>query len=417
MIIPFLLVFIQLARTCFGHALMCTPRQRASYNEVEFCGSKVPVKIAGNITNDFCGHCLNAGGKETVRAHLPSKGWTSYDPTRDFETLKRAGLCGDSHVRNDHMIGGSFMPYDKVPIVSIWKSGSDVDLMVGIGGNQNGYFEFHLCDLDKCKSKDISERCFKQGHCYRLERVTKYWCQHPKFIPQRRSECGPIDINYRGRWVLPCPQPFKNKSVHRTGGRKGTMRYKLPKGVTCKHCVVQWYWATADTCNPHGFIDYFERYSNPFGKYCKSAGNGKGAHNKYIGDCYGKRNPEEFWSCADVQITWDGKPWGTVKVNQSPSPGSKVVSSDGRLVQNDPEAARKASQNELEEDLNMNNRENWHFLFADGKCYEEHQPCSIVSPCCNVFQVCVYTVRAGTFSCRFWWELYQEVEAQRSLRG
>lgn len=84
------------------------------------------------------------------------------------------------------------------------------------------------------------------------------------------------------------------------------MKYKLPKGFSCKHCVIQWYWATANSCNPPGFAEYFEKYPMPGWGKCPGDGGAFGGRNPTMAKCGGSKFPEEFWMCADVRITGDG---------------------------------------------------------------------------------------------------------------
>lgn len=336
------------------------------------------------------------------------------------------------------------MQYPNVPISAVWKSGSEVDFTVGLAGNHHGYFEFHLCNLDKCKSNDISERCFKQGHCYRLQRVPTWKCQRPRMTEKEKAsaKCGPIDINYRARWHLPCTNAEDaREGVHFLGGGKGTrgvatMRYKLPNGVTCKHCVLQWYWVTGHICNPHGFVDYFERNSNPFGTTCTASGGGKGGYAKSLGDCHGRRVPEEFWSCADVQISSTGRSLGKVPLRpakqvldqRAAGTGNKEGrgSDDGEQARSDPDKTKRKAVEQFKQDVAQNkaglNGEGDGLLRVDeGLCTKQDEACEGEGnggkPCCNVFHVCVYTRQAGTFTCKLWWELYQEMEERERERA
>ncbi len=120
-----------------------------------------------------------------------------------------------------------------------------ISLNVAATTHRNGFYEFYVCDVAKCGG-EISEKCFKQGHCIRLERAWDRSCES-----RHDRRCALIDPDYPSRWYLPCP----SGKVDLYGGRK--MLYKLPKDLQCKHCVVQWYWATANACDPPGLQDYF----------------------------------------------------------------------------------------------------------------------------------------------------------------
>lgn len=373
-----------------GHGLMCAPRQRGAYHS-DKCDSNLSEPT--NPVIDYCAHCLNGGTVGVVKQNLPPGGWKNYEPTKDFAgTAGRAGLCGDARGGNAHMIGGSFMPYDSVPIVEKYQSGGIADFTVEIDTNHNGYFDFYLCNLDACGKSDIAEECFTGGHCYQLQRVKHSDCEDPNV--NTIYDCGPVDTAYPGRWYVPC-RKSGHVGVHIVGGKSGTMRYKLPDGVECNHCVVQWYWGTANSCAPRGFLDFFTNYKNPFGTACDSDGGGLGAHRPGMTECSGSLVPEEFWSCADVQITAKG-------TNAGPAVGSVEnnphAPTSGDLVMESPEFFIDAP---LEEDT-----------VVEGGCLSEHAPCDRSARCCNTEQVCVYTQAASGFTCRFWWSLWQDVEAR-----
>lgn len=399
-----------------GHGIMCSPRQRGAYKSSK-CGYDLPNPA--NPPIDFCAHCLNGGGVHTVRHNLPSQGWEMYNPTKLFRTTRRAGLCGDPKRNEAHMIGGAFMPFETVPVVDVYKQGAEIDFVAEIDTNHNGYFEFHLCDLDKCQKSDIHRKCFRKGACYKLLRVPHPHCEDTS-IPTE-YECGPIDKNYPSRWYLPC-RNTGHVGVHIVGGESGTMRYKLPENVTCKHCIVQWYWATANSCNPPGVENYFINYKYPFGKECESDAGGKGAHAPWLQECDGDRLPEEFWSCADVQITKDGKSIGLVTANQTALETGITAAADGVMAKEDPLSLTKIGQNELAKCVDDASKKSFQErqyevkLSRSGKCFIESEPCDATVPCCDENMVCVYTIKSGGFSCRYWWILFEEVNDQHEKR-
>lgn len=429
--------FLALLATTFtrvsAHGMMCTPRQRGAYHSVK-CGSDLPKPE--NPAIDHCAHCLNGGTVATTKKNLPPGGWKNYEPTIDFPgTAARAGLCGDAKGKNDHMVGGSFMPYSSVPIVANYKSGATVDFSVEIDTNHNGYFDFYLCDLDACGTDDLSEDCFTGGYCYQLNRVKHTDCEDPKV--DTNFECGPVDAAYPGRWYVPC-RSTAHVGVHVVGGNSGTMRYKLPDGVECKHCVIQWYWGTANSCAPSGFLDFFTTYNNPFGTSCPSDGGGLGAHRKGMTECGGDLVPEEFWSCADVQTSKDGEEAapnaGVTSPPQKSEPSTPapptvtttpsteeqtpndelivtIVPSDESTEETEMdgliEKAEESPEGDVNEDVEqqdvaeMTTGENGFCIVEGGKCNGE-------VPCCIKEQVCVFVNAEPDPSCKFWWSLGSE---------
>lgn len=388
-----------------GHGMLCTPRQRGAYHSQK-CGSN--LEHPSNPVIDYCAHCLNGGTVAGVRKHLGKDGWTEYDPITNPRTMNRAGLCGDEKGKTgDHMIGGKFMPYDKVPIVKRWKTGSVVDLQVEIDTNHNGYFEFYLCNLDKCGVRDIAEKCFKNS-CYRLNRVKVAQCESPS--TNTHTKCGPVDTKYPSRFYVPC-RKTGHVGVHLVGG-DGTMLYQLPRGVSCRHCVLQWYWSSANSCAPRGFLDYFERYDNPFGLSCDSDGGGKGAHRKGMSSCGGQAVPEEFWSCADVSISRTGGSGPTIPNKTEKNKGH------GKLQNGNPGGKEKPSQKSRAHKKSSTKKQSVsEQKFGDrtkeqpsrSRCFAYLAQCNGRIPCCGKEDVCVYKKSVKRFECEIWWKLWSEV--------
>lgn len=393
---------------------MCSPRQRGAY-ESQKCGYNLPNPE--NPITDYCAHCLNGGTVSATKSNLASVGWKPYNPLRRVKgTAKRAGLCGDAIGRTDHMIGGDFMPYPEVPITAVYKEGDEIDLSVEIDTNHNGFFEFYLCDLDACRTPDIHVQCFRKKTCYKLLRVPHADCEDSS--KETTYECGPIDEKYPSRWYVPC-RNTGHVGVHIVGGPAGTMRYRLPVGVTCKHCVMQWYWATANSCNPPGLRSYILRKKRPFGTTCESDGGGLGAFSDGLPNCEGLRVPEEFWSCADVQVTTDGGSGGVVPARGLRLP--RVKPEDTKMLTDDLEAAIESGQEAMEEDMlkavqeGLRDAQESGTVGAESSCFRSEAVCDTSVPCCEAEQVCVYTPRVGTLSCRFWWALWRDAHDQRKL--
>ena len=66
-----------------------------------------------------------------------------YDPIHDFgSSAQRPGLGGDPVGDDEHMMGGGFLPYKKVPMTQSSKKGAEVNFTAELNTNPNGYFEF-----------------------------------------------------------------------------------------------------------------------------------------------------------------------------------------------------------------------------------------------------------------------------------
>lgn len=383
-----------------GHGVLCTPRQRGGYRAADKCGSTLSNPPDPEI--DYCPHCLNGGSVSTVAQNLPPGGWEAYNPMEtSFAAMKtRAGMCGDPKGSTEHMLGGRFMPYSTVPIMKTYKAGSDIDLEVEIDTNHNGFFEFFLCNVDTCLNNDIGPSCFSERKCHRLTRVPHAACENPSV--DTHNECGPIDPLYPGRWYVPCRQG----PLHMVGGAKGTMRYLLPSGVTCHHCVLQWYWATANSCAAPGFVSYFERKNNPFGTSCPGDGGATGGRRPGISTCGGSTLPEEFWSCSDVQISIDGHPEGENATLPRTSPPSLLSTTLPTMPATT--TATQSSSSTKPPSLATTTTPTRTQSPTDESCLPEYATCDGSRPCCDSSSVCVFLKSTCKFSCMKWWDLHAE---------
>lgn len=279
-----------------------------------------------DIPDCECPHCANGGGKGGVMKAAKGK-WTPYEPTNPKLPFRRDhGMCGDpisDTAPRDHEAGGKW-GYPKSPITANYKTGQIVEFVVDVTTNHNGWFDFFICDATKCGG-DISEKCFKDGHCHTLMREKTPACESEK-----SKECAPVDEKYPGRWYIPCRRG-DHVGEHFMGGP--FMRYKLPPGFKSEHAVIQFYWVTANSCNPPGFIDYFKRYPMKVWGKCPGDGGSLGGRNPTLGECGGPSFPEEFWGCADVSVGGTGKvkaagslppvPKGKPVVKRTPPPEPK----------------------------------------------------------------------------------------------
>lgn len=211
----------------------------------------------------------------------------------------RAGVCGDlktGRTAGEHLKGGRY--YYDAKIVKNYVQGGVIGIRTAIVAHHNGFMEAHVCDVSKCGG-DLSEACFrKAGVCKQLLRAGNKVCDSGY-----SKHCAPIDRKYPGRWYLPC----------NTRNRGSWMEYmpsyalfRLPAGLTCDKCVLHWYWAGADTCNPPGLREYFEGPDRPrsWGS-CVGLGGARGGYAR-IKTCGARVFPEEYYMCADIRVTSAG---------------------------------------------------------------------------------------------------------------
>lgn len=293
--LTYLVGLVSVLHLASSHGLMTNPPQR---------GALTP-------DNKFNANASFPGAPADMKAHFPAGdkddapgaaarsqmrvanfNWTPFEPLKeDFKW--RAGVCGDEIGKEqEHMRGGRF--YYDGQITRSYKQGEDIEIEINVVAHHNGFVEIHVCDIAKCGG-EISEACFREGHCKPLQRAPNLSCDSGMDL-----RCAPIDPKYPGRWYLPCTTKPEN-TQERFGGPK--MKFRLPEDLSCQHCVIHWFWSAANTCNPPGVIDFFEGPNGPktWGD-CFGQGGAKGGYSKVQKPCGPDRNPEEYYQCADVAI-------------------------------------------------------------------------------------------------------------------
>lgn len=265
------------------------------------------------------------------------RGWVPFQPL-DKGFRWRAGVCGDSKQGPfEHQKGGVY--YNKGEIVATYRKGSSITMELGINAHHNGFVAFHICDVSKCRNNEINEDCFRKGHCVALQRAWVDECQSGK-----SRNCGPIDRNHKERWYLPCYGHPDRSAVIRRYGSNGEIRYKLPSHLVCQHCVLHWYWTSANTCNPPGVVDYFDGPDKPNWGSCTGQGGARGGVARNQRACGGKNNPkwpEEYMQCADVQIKNSGGGGGKTP----PAPVAPKPKKKKKIVAVTPKPKKKKKNN------------------------------------------------------------------------
>jgi hypothetical protein len=180
--------------------------------------------------SDWCPHCLNAGGTDAV--------WSG-------GSKARYGVCGDPwNGPKHHEAGGKYASPPK--IAARYTRGKTITVRVVLTANHVGRWSVRLCKLSdpspRAEKRQLTDECLK---------------------PLNRADgSGPYTY-------VPA-----NKSVF-------DVKYRLPRGVSCKRCVLQWMYETGYSCRPEGTPDQY-------------AGN--------VATCGQGAVGEIFVNCADVSI-------------------------------------------------------------------------------------------------------------------
>ncbi|PSC67430.1 chitin binding domain-containing [Micractinium conductrix] len=189
----------------------------------------------------YCPHCVSAGGSWPVSGEGRLT-WPMYD----------APVCGAADLS------------DAGAPVQSYARGGVIDITIFITAQHGGRHEFHLCP-----SPHVSKGCLKE---HQLERVDG---EGPdSWTP---ASGGPAP---GGRW--------KHDILASQGGDSYTWRYRLPAGVSCDRCVLQWRWTTANSCRVPGAPSWVG--SDPGMLSCTEPG----------------PYPEQFFNCADIRIGTHG---------------------------------------------------------------------------------------------------------------
>jgi len=305
--------------TAEGHALLQEPPSRnlVAYGKTEFCP-----------------HCLQSGGPNTV-----SERGKEHWPSNDVPTSH--GLCGDpvqgKQVEADWRDETYLKP---TPVQRYYEAGAVVEFEIGVSTHHEGHYEFRLCDkpLDgtTLESREKGQECLNARVLLRAP--LKESCPNTA-----DADCQLIDESYPGRWYL----PPANKGTPIAGsdwddmqaskipevGEVHKMRYKIPDDLKCEHCTLQWYWSTGNTCvYDAGYFSFFEKMHDagyPSTSWCRYCRPGASCSESCCGTQGNGNYAEEFWNCADVAVY----PPGQGPTPAPPTPGSAPTPAPGPCTQ------------------------------------------------------------------------------------
>lgn len=301
-VIALLSLFGFLLSNVYGHGAMILPNPRGALSQGPKY-VKYPVLDRSNI--DWKMHfpagdksSAPGSGLRSMKAAAGPKGWVPYKPfSPNFKW--RAGVCGDRMGVKDHLKGGKY--YNDGYIVKTYTQGGIINVVTAIAAHHNGFFELYVCDVSHCPNRDISRACFRRhGACRQLYRARGDACES-----RTNTACAPADPNYPGRWYFPCEKYATLEPGNWTSYGPNTARFRLPGDLVCEHCVLQWYWVAANSCNPPGVIEFFEGPRGPLNwRNCKGQGGALGGYTKVQKPCGAKndRFPEEYYQCSDIRI-------------------------------------------------------------------------------------------------------------------
>ncbi|KAK3288067.1 hypothetical protein CYMTET_4447 [Cymbomonas tetramitiformis] len=257
--VAFFFALVALADSVNGHGYLTIPRSRNAVANEDgewwcpdgYCESCSATEGLCPRPED-CPHCLNrAGGAD--------------------------GLCGIVDDRNymhpENMNGA---PILVPPLQATYAKGALVEVDFVIHAHHKGHVELHLCP----ESMTTNQECFD---AHPLTFVADLLCDEP----------AQPDPSFPERGYL-CPYNGQTQNGGPITGMPYRHVYRLPEGVQCERCLLQWYYLTANSCAPPGY----RNYAFPQATWFQTS----------LPDCGiipedGVGGPEQFWNCADVSIS------------------------------------------------------------------------------------------------------------------
>lgn len=284
--------------------------------------------LAWDDNKFFCPHCLAAGGTGTVQQLLPS--FPSASP-EDPSTAFRHGLCGDNLLDDP---AERWLQPNPTVLSGEYTEGQGIEIWLDITANHKGYHEFYLCDTPS----EMLESSAKGQACLNRHRLTRAalgpantminpadpyrWYMPGSTFGTDASDGPPLDAQgwYGADNFAPDNLGRSPSKGQYPSSQRFKMKYYLPEGVSCDHCVLQWYWRTANSCNPRGYES---------GGFVRNVINRQDwANGANMASCGGEAYAEEFFNCADVRIrpsdgSGDGGGGGAQPV-PTPTPSTPV---------------------------------------------------------------------------------------------
>jgi len=315
--------FSSLLRPAAGHGYCSSPR---SHNYLKH--------LAGN---ESCPHCHNGGSPDVVQnAQFQSSGdavwpWPPQDEDDSLPKEKdRRGVCGGLSG------SGLYEQFGEIVEENFYNEGQLLDVDIIITAHHKGHVEVRLCEVlawdeDDCTGitpdNTLTQECLNEHVLLRTDSGVAGVDTYEKLeFPSTGScpnngdqletdpfgfdDCFPERYHLGNRRDTPKDTEMK--------GNQWRLQYKvkLPDGVTCSHCVVQWYYLTGNSCDPPGYRESIRDITDLNG-------------NQPCGETE-ENYPEEFWNCASVAIAPQGVTYDAAEHYTSPC--SEVEYSAGNVA-------------------------------------------------------------------------------------
>lgn len=245
----------------------CYPKVKAQSATLLAALLALPSAIDGH------GHLKSPRSRNYV-AYKDGKWWPQLESDPLIETEPQSassgGLCG--------IISGKNYNYPKNALGGLMRwnpqacyaPGQTIDLTVELTAHHQGHFEFHACPIQQ-QGQAPTEECFAAHPLTFVSEVLS---------PGENRAPAVLDANYPERAYV----YNSDSELH--------YKFQLPSGLDGEYVLLQWHYITANAgCTHVGYEDYAwpVGWLKPGNVPCNTA---------YV-------NAEQFWNCAEVEISND----------------------------------------------------------------------------------------------------------------
>jgi len=229
----------------------------------------------------------------------------NFDDCDNFEPQSVNNHCDNCETQTCGVYSGKDYANVVHPPEGTFVAGGLLEVETIVKTHHKGYMELRICS----RPDDLSQDCFDE---HLLVRDSETSAIDP----------APVDESHPGRWYIPPPGidwspdavsvPASNACSRDKSS--GTERYRwtvrLPSDLECEHCVVQWFWVTANTCNPAGLPEYYSKSSTQSWIASKFGGDASDWWKPKVDSCRAdvvdprtnNNRAEKFWNCADIEV-------------------------------------------------------------------------------------------------------------------
>eukprot|EP00928_Gymnodinium_smaydae_P069860 TRINITY_DN5363_c1_g1_i1.p1 TRINITY_DN5363_c1_g1~~TRINITY_DN5363_c1_g1_i1.p1 ORF type:complete len:688 (-),score=90.02 TRINITY_DN5363_c1_g1_i1:294-2309(-) len=226
-------------------------------------------------------------------------GWVTEPPARNAQAGPKNGYC--PHCGNGNGIcgdgnqwpgGSDYLNFYQGPVAT-WKAGTVVEVEVKITAHHKGHFEVSVCDQVITSALSKPQACLDK---WILERASPEEAGLTNCQPgDKRAGCQPIDPRHPERFYLPPP------GFSPDGGNTHKFYVKVPAGLKCAACTMQWRWWSANSCIPAPDYGCFASELTSSG-FTNVASWGLGGACPG-GGCNRCGCGEEFRNCVDITVS------------------------------------------------------------------------------------------------------------------